>query len=233
VSSRIFFFARGRSNSLLAVIPHLRISIGRPGKPEFSKVAQRKISNSNQQCLPEPLRLAGDELLGHAMACSLQGFPYRGSGVHHCARHSDPANQLPTSLIGQAQKATGRLHCYFLSNCNFQRVAHATLYCKRQPDKPCPPLCNFTRIATRASNCKRGDCGKPRNLWESSDQGNFENCVVLDFIGVPPFPQEETERMGHGSPRKNRKTSIAAKSRPGRSARSQRTAWPAPPAAGP
>ena len=44
----------------------------------FRGVAQRKISKSDQKNAPEPLRLAGDELLGRAMACSLwdslQGF---------------------------------------------------------------------------------------------------------------------------------------------------------------
>jgi hypothetical protein len=42
------------------------------------KLALRKISNNDQQTALEPLGLAGDELLGHAMACSLwdslQGF---------------------------------------------------------------------------------------------------------------------------------------------------------------
>jgi hypothetical protein len=35
------------------------------------KAAQRKISKSDQQNMPEPLGLAGDKLLGLAMACSL------------------------------------------------------------------------------------------------------------------------------------------------------------------
>jgi hypothetical protein len=41
---------------------------------------------------------------------------------------SDPTNQLPTSLSLAGPTATGRLHC---SHHNFLRVAHATLYCKR------------------------------------------------------------------------------------------------------
>jgi hypothetical protein len=39
-----------------------------PGKPRF---AQRKISKIDQTNSPEPLGLAGDHLLGLAMACSL------------------------------------------------------------------------------------------------------------------------------------------------------------------
>ena len=40
-------------------------------KSQFGRVAQRKISKSNQRTAPEPRGLAGDKLLGHAMACSL------------------------------------------------------------------------------------------------------------------------------------------------------------------
>jgi hypothetical protein len=39
--------------------------------PSFRGVAQRKISKIDQQNMPEPLGLAGEKLLGLAMACSL------------------------------------------------------------------------------------------------------------------------------------------------------------------
>ncbi len=41
----------------------------------------------------------------------LCGIPYRDQGCDTSAASTDPTNQLPTSLTGQAQKATGRLHC--------------------------------------------------------------------------------------------------------------------------
>jgi hypothetical protein len=54
------------------------VSTGREGEVPFRGVAQRKISKSDQQKMPEPIRLAGDNLPGLAMACSLrdslQGF---------------------------------------------------------------------------------------------------------------------------------------------------------------
>jgi hypothetical protein len=40
-------------------------------KPESGRTALRKISKSGQQYLLKPLGFAGDQLLGHAMACSL------------------------------------------------------------------------------------------------------------------------------------------------------------------
>ncbi len=65
--------------------PSNTIKIRVPGqgniRPEplwITRFAQRKKSKSGQQEMPEPLGLAGDELPGHAMACSLwdslQGF---------------------------------------------------------------------------------------------------------------------------------------------------------------
>ena len=49
-------------------INNLKTGTTQPMKPRF---ALRKISNSNQTNSPEPLGLAGDQLLGRAMACSL------------------------------------------------------------------------------------------------------------------------------------------------------------------
>jgi hypothetical protein len=54
--------------------------------------------------------------------CSLRGSQ-QGSGVRIPLPQSNPTNRLPTSLLGQATQATGRLHCYI---CNFSRVAQAT-----------------------------------------------------------------------------------------------------------
>ena len=57
-------------------------------------------------------------LLGHAMGLFSAGFP-TGVDCAPNATSSNPTNRLPTSPIGQATKATGRLHCYI---CNFLRV---------------------------------------------------------------------------------------------------------------
>jgi hypothetical protein len=132
---------RGRSNSLLAVVP----SSGEPEsvdeKPiRISYFAQRKISNSDQK-LPEPLGLARDQLSGLAMACSLrdslQGFRDLAF-LHLTLRTSFP---LPS---------TGRPHGHREAPsliCNFQRLAHATLVCNSRLTLPSPPRCNFPRIA--------------------------------------------------------------------------------------
>jgi hypothetical protein len=63
---------------MLAESLKARFSTVREEKAPFRDVAQRKISKSDQQKTPEPLGLAGVELPGLAMACSLrdslQGF---------------------------------------------------------------------------------------------------------------------------------------------------------------
>ena len=91
-------------------VPRCEFRPTEKGKVTFKSVAQRKISKSGQQNAPEPIGLAGVQLLGRAMACSLrdslQGF--RGTRLR---TSPDPTNQLPTSLNGAGQTATGRLHC--------------------------------------------------------------------------------------------------------------------------
>jgi hypothetical protein len=77
--------------------------------------------------MPEPLGLAGDELPGHAMACSLQGTPYRGSAARKRRASSDPTNQLPTSL--QWGRPHGHREAPLLIY-NLLRVAQAVLQCK-------------------------------------------------------------------------------------------------------
>ena len=62
----------GRSNSLLTVDPHWWIRLAEKEKVLFRSIAQRKISKSDQQTAPEPLRLTGDKLLGRTNACSLR-----------------------------------------------------------------------------------------------------------------------------------------------------------------
>ena len=130
-------------------------SIPRPG------VTQRKISNINQQNLLEPLGRAEDYLPGLAMACSLQGFPYRGHGVksNNLTRPYEPASHFPHRA---GHMSTGRLHC---SYCNFSRVAQATLHCKRAFIVSSSP-CNFSRIATDRRSRKAPCCGKRLFLWE-------------------------------------------------------------------
>ena len=49
-------------------------------------------------------------LLGHAMGLFSAGFPTGARGAD-TATSNNPTNRLPTSHLGQATSATGRLHC--------------------------------------------------------------------------------------------------------------------------
>jgi hypothetical protein len=55
----------------MSVIPDSESGKAREADTLLKGVAQRKISKIDQTNIPEPLRLAGDKLLGRAMACSL------------------------------------------------------------------------------------------------------------------------------------------------------------------
>ena len=63
-------FARGRSNTLWAVHPRLRIRVdwmgAWPGKLPFKSVAQRKISNNDRQTAPKAAKAHRSLLLGLA-----------------------------------------------------------------------------------------------------------------------------------------------------------------------
>jgi len=59
----------------------------------------------------EPLRLAAEVLPGLAMVCVLCGITYRGSGLS--IDLAPPYEPPPLSPNGQAQTATGKLHCSF------------------------------------------------------------------------------------------------------------------------
>ena len=94
-------------------------------------------------------------------AWGLLPHPTQTNQFHYFASH------FP---IGQALKTTGRLNCLLLQ-CNFQRVAQATLHCKHcvkiYPAKPRSPRCNFSRIATTERERKGRVCGKLVFLWET------------------------------------------------------------------
>jgi hypothetical protein len=83
-----------------------------PAEPRWiTRLTLRKRSKSGQQKSLEPLGLAGDQLPGHAMACSLwdslQGF----NGAHrmHFVRPYEPASHFPPKQIstGQATRPPG------------------------------------------------------------------------------------------------------------------------------
>lgn len=88
-------------------------------------------------------------LLGHAMGLFSAGFPTGVNGAPN-ATSTNPTNRLPTSLLGQAAKATGRLHCYI---CNFLRVAQASLMCNSRIALFLAPFRDFLRISTTRLSC--------------------------------------------------------------------------------
>ncbi len=78
--------------------------------------ALRKISNNNQQYLPEPLGFAGDKLLGHAMDCSLWDSLQRLRGsCLTCSNELVPLLGFPLPSLGAGHQATGRLYCSFFA----------------------------------------------------------------------------------------------------------------------
>src|SRR5208283_2683117 len=68
-------------------------------EPPVRRIAQRKLSKSDQTKSPEPLGLAGVRLLGHAMACSLrdslQGL--RGCTTTHVTPTQRTSFPLPST----------------------------------------------------------------------------------------------------------------------------------------
>ena len=89
--------------------PNHCIRCGGPGKrglgPSIEKIAQRKISKNNRQNA-RAARARRSWSPGSCNGLFSLGIPYRGSGVF-LPTSPDPANQLPTSLIGQAQRPPG------------------------------------------------------------------------------------------------------------------------------
>ena len=92
----------------------------------------------------------------------LCGIPYRGRGVlpHLTQRTSLTSFPLPSWGRPQGHREASLLIC------NFQRVAHATPYCKLS-SRSLPACrfrlrCNFPRIATMPPDCKR------RSLWKAA-----------------------------------------------------------------
>jgi hypothetical protein len=129
-------------------------------------VALRKISKIDQHNWLAPLRCAkGFRLSGLAMACSLRDS-LQGSGLRYSPPQSDPTNQLPTSLIGQAIRPPGGSTAYLLPYCNFSRVAQTTLLCNSQPSEFLVS-CDLLRIST--DHEKHNPAGPVKNsglLWE-------------------------------------------------------------------
>lgn len=103
----------------------------------------------------EPLGLTGRKsFLGLAMACSLrdslQGLRACIS-LHLTLRTSFP---LPSSGRPNGHREAPSLIC------NFQRVAHATLYCNSRLILRSPSRCDFLRIAIHQPQRNPQTCGK-------------------------------------------------------------------------
>ena len=135
----IFPLARRTSAFLREPFKVIKVPVAGQGKnrPEplwITRLALRKKSKSGQQKSLEPIGLAGDQLPGHAMACSLwdslQGF----NGAHRAqlVRPYEPASHFPNrSKITDLR--SGRPHGHReapLLTTSFVRVAQATQRCK-------------------------------------------------------------------------------------------------------
>jgi hypothetical protein len=108
-------------------------------------------------------------LSGHAIngfvRLVLCGIPYRGLRVASNAFTCTQTNQLPTSLNGQAKTPPGGSTAAL---CNFSRVTHVTLVCKRTANLSCSQLRlpdnNNPATKTQANN----PVETPPFLWESA-----------------------------------------------------------------
>lgn len=105
--------------------------------------------------MPAPLRRTEDQLPGHAMACSLQGIPYRDRGLYRTS--PNPANRPPISLIGAAPKGAPGSSTAHLSS--FQRVAQPLIDCKQR----------ITAVATFREYQRIGIRATAAELWKAAN----------------------------------------------------------------
>jgi hypothetical protein len=76
------FLCRGRSNSLLAVVPRLQISTGRYRERPHSETSRSaQYQRATDKVRLNPFGLTGEYLLGLAMACSLRVSQQRSRGA--------------------------------------------------------------------------------------------------------------------------------------------------------
>lgn len=109
--------------------------------------------------MPEPIGRAEDLLPGHAMACSLQGIPYRDQGLYpNLTRSSEPASHFPSGQDPQVHKEAPLLIS------SFQRVAQLLTDCNRLFTR----LQLFENTNRSAFAQLRQSCGKRSNLWETT-----------------------------------------------------------------
>lgn len=107
--------------------------------------------------MPEPIGRAEDLLPGHAMACSLQGIPYRDQGLYpNLTRSSEPASHFPFGQDPQVHKEAPLLIS------SFQRVAQLLTQCKRSVHA----VATFREYQPNGSSASAPDCGKRPFLWE-------------------------------------------------------------------
>ena len=207
------FLSSGAARPLPAVCSPRSDSGGRLRKLSLLNVAQRKISINNQRTAPEPLRLAGDFSPGNAMVCSLWDS-LQGPSVQARIRPFEPTSPLP---VGQAVRPLGSstAHLQLFKST----IALFVLQAFRQsiPPSACCAIftsrrvaatdCDFLRIATIRLLCNSKPCGK--NGFPVGKPANPTPALLssISITAVQPVP--------------------------GPSARSQRTASPAPPAINP
>ena len=163
--------------SLLCANLLILSNLGHLVKPNFSVHAAQSLKEppvKSEQHSPEPTRLTRALPPGPAMVCSLWDSR-QGSRVNLLP---DPANQLPTSLNGQAQ---GHREAPLLIH-NFQRVAHATHPRNWQPALPFLLICDLLRISTTHLESKAGlpvdGCGKvEKQRIEIRDQHRTSRAI--------------------------------------------------------
>jgi hypothetical protein len=162
MSSQSFSTYQGRSNSMLAEVPQLRISIGRVDESPIRK--SRTAQNIKEQpanCAPAykaRRRLTPGSCNGLFSA----GFP---TGVQGLLPHLTQRTSLISFPLPSWGRPQGHREALLLT-CNFQRVAHANPYCKLS-SRSLPAFwarlrCNYPRVAIAPLDCKL------RNLWKAS-----------------------------------------------------------------
>jgi hypothetical protein len=86
----------------------LRFGIRPAGKKKSRSDASHSAKYQRATSNMRPSRLGSREMNSRVLQwLVLCGIPYRGSGMRHLRISPDPANQLPTSLIGQATRPPG------------------------------------------------------------------------------------------------------------------------------
>ena len=140
------------------VVPRKRYSTCREGKKSRSE-ASHSAKYQRATSKMRPSRLGSRELNSRVLQwLVLCGIPYRGSGMRHLRISPDPANQLPTSLIGQATRPPGG------STAHLQLPKSSThgsslQICNKEN-------CGKLGIARECDGGRPFRAGSPRRIWQ-------------------------------------------------------------------